>query len=66
MSKQRKYSTVSYADAYFWSTRKGLAMEVSEAIGERYVKEDTQLGNILNQLKDLGYTELFKQLRSSI
>jgi hypothetical protein len=60
---RRTYSTFSYADAFFWR-RCGLAKQVGLAIGEQYVLEETQIGNITRQLRDLGYTALAKEVRS--
>lgn len=59
----RTYSTFSYADKHFWA-KTGLADRVRKQLGDAYVDQDTQLGNIIAQARQLGHFSLAKDLRS--
>lgn len=59
---QRAYSTISYADSYFWKMHPDLAESIAKKIGDEYVKEETQIANIMSQLRNLGYPKTAKRL----
>lgn len=62
-TKKRTYSVFSYANAYFWARCPDLKKRISSAIGDQYTETETQIGNINNQLRVLGHTDLHKELK---
>lgn len=56
------YSTISYADARFWAAHPELKASIAKKLGAQWVNEETQIANIMNQLRNLGYPKTANKL----
>ncbi len=66
--KKRTYSIFSYADKYLWKlviaddTQKG----IRDALGNKWVDDEVQLGTLFNKLGQQGYTGLLDEMIESL
>ncbi len=66
--KKRTYSIFSYADKYLWKSviADDAQAGIRDALGNEWVDDEVQLGNLFNALGQRGYTGLLDEMVASL